>query len=124
MPLGRRPGTARARQQRPPGEVSKPSYTSNVPLDDPGNGFNWIRVKFFTNGSNGPKPLTFMNCGVSNAHWPATSYIAAYRGPAPIDTKRLADSQPGQARSSGKCVSSYQVLKAASCSASMSTLTI
>src|SRR5882757_4003643 len=81
---------------------------------DAENGFNWTRVKFVTNASNGPKPFTFRNCGVANAHSPATSYMAAYFGPSPIATKRRAESQPGQASNWGRCVSSYQALKAAS----------
>src|SRR5258705_6664827 len=50
--------------------------------------------------------------------------MAAYLGPSPIATNRRAESQPGQASRSGKCVSSYQALKAASCAGSISTLTI
>ena len=42
----------------------------------------------------------------------------------PRETKRLADSQPGQASRSGKCFCSYQALNAASCSGSMSTRTM
>src|SRR5882724_6879035 len=89
-----------------------------------GTGFSWMRVKFFTWDSNGPKPLTFRNSGVSNAHRPATSYIAAYLGPSPIETNRRAESQPGHASRSGKCLSVYQALKAASCAGSISTRTI
>src|SRR5258708_5169275 len=50
--------------------------------------------------------------------------MAAYLGPSPIETNRRAESQPGHASRSGKCVSSYQALNAASWSGSISTRTI